>query len=212
MNIARAGKPTTPNFSFTLTVLGGFLTEKMGYTAADANLHEAEAIFRKLLQPSNLWSVDNLCNQAISYYQQGRYTESFSKVTETLKIYRESFGTYYDNYPTALMIQGLILAKTGQPKEGQKIPREAVRIRTDLLPKGHYWVALANSALGECWTIEKRYNEAEPLLLESYASLKSSQRASNPRTQIALQRIITLYEKWGRLDAASAYRDKLSKR
>jgi serine/threonine protein kinase len=202
----------TPNFGFTLTVLGGFLTEKGDYAGADANLHEAELIFRKLLQPSHLWMGDNLRNQAISFYQQGRYAESLSKVTETLKIYRESFGPYYDNYPTALIIQGLILAKTGQPQEGEKILREAVKIRTDLLPKGHYWVALTNSALGECLTIEKRYDEAEPLLLASYETLKSSQGASNPRTQIVLQRLITLYEKWGRLDAASAYRDKLSKR
>jgi len=202
----------TPNFSFTLTVLGGFLTEKDDYAEADANLHEAEAIQRKFLNSSSLWLGDNLRNQAISSYQQGRYAESLSKVTEALKIYGDSFGPYYDNYPTALIIQGLILAKTGQPKEGETILREAVKIRTDLLPKGHYWVALANSALGECLTIEKRYNEAEPLLLASYESLKSSQGASNPRTQIALQRLITLYEKWGRLDAASAYRDKLSQR
>jgi serine/threonine-protein kinase len=206
------GETGTPNFGFTLTVLGGFLTEKDDYAEADANLREAEAIQRKFLNPSSLWLGDNLRNQAISFYEQGRYAESLSKVTETLKIYRESFGPYYDNYPTALIIQGLILAKTGQPKEGEKILREAVKIRTDLLPKGHYWVALTNSALGECLTIEKRYNEAEPLLLASYESLKSSQGASNPRTQIALQRLITLYEKWGRLDAASAYRDKLSKR
>src|SRR4029077_9182653 len=46
------GEVDTPNFGFTLTVLGGFLTEKGDYAAADANLHEAEAIFRKLLQPS----------------------------------------------------------------------------------------------------------------------------------------------------------------
>ncbi len=202
----------TPNFGFTLTVLGGFLTEKGDYGEADANLDEAEAIFRKLLAPSHLWLGDNLRNQAISYYQQGRYAESLSKVTETLKIYRESFGTYYDNYPTALIINGLILAKTGQPQEGETILREAGKIRTESLPKEHYWVAQANSALGECFTIEKRYNEAEPLLLESYESLKSSQGASNPRTQIALQRLITLYENWGKLDSARAYREKLSKR
>jgi len=202
----------TPNFSFTLTVLGGFLTEKGDYAEADTNLHEAEAIQRKFLNPSSLWLGDNLRNQAISFYEQGRYAESLSKITETLKIYRESFGPYYDNYPTALIINGLILAKTGQPQKGEKILREAVKIRTDLLPKGHYWVALANSALGECLTIEKRYNEAEPLLLESYEMVKSSQRANNPRTQLALQRLITLYENCGKLDRARAYRENLSKR
>jgi len=200
----------TPNFGFTLTVLGGFLTEKGDFAEADANLLEAEAIFRKLLVPSNLWSGDNLRNQAISYYQQGRYAESLSKITETLKIYRESFGTYYDNYPTALIINGLILAKTGQPQEGETILREAGKIRTESLPKEHYWVAQANSALGECLTIEKRYNEAEPLLLESYETLKSSQGASNPRTQIALRRVVALYENWGKLETATKYRSRLT--
>ena len=203
------GEIDTPNFGFTLTVLGGFLTEKGDYAAADANLHEAELIFRKLLQPSHLWMGDNLRNQALSFYQQGRYAESLSKVTETLKIYRGSFGLYYDNYPTALIINGLILAKTRQPQEGEKILREAVKIRTESLPKEHYWVALANSALGECLTIEKRYNDAEPLLLASYESLKSSQGASNPRTQIALQGLINLYHAWNKPDQAARYRPLL---
>src|SRR5437660_6825484 len=56
------GEIDTPNFGFTLTVLGGFLTEKGDYAEADTNLREAELIFRKLLQPSHLWMGDNLRN------------------------------------------------------------------------------------------------------------------------------------------------------
>lgn len=204
------GEIDTPDFGFTLTILGGFLTEKGDYTEADANLRDAEAIFRKLIAPSSLWLGDNLRNQAVSLYHQKRYEESLGKVAETLKIYLDEFGPHYDNYPTALIIQGLILTRTGQSNEGEKLIREAIKIRTDSLPKEHYWVALAKSALGECLTIERRYDEAEPFLRESYESLKNSQGASNPRTRIALQRLIVLYEDWRRPDAANEYRSKLT--
>jgi tetratricopeptide (TPR) repeat protein len=199
----------TPNFGFTLTVLGGFLTEKGDYAEADANLHEAEAIFRKLLVPSHLWSGDNLRNQAISYYQQGRYAESLSKVTETLKIYRESFGSSYDNYPTALIINGLILAKTGQAKEGEKILREALRIRLESLPKSHFWVALAQGALGECLATQRRFSEADPLLVDSYNNLAQKLGARDPRTRAALKRLIAFYDSCAKPEEAARLRPML---
>ena len=87
-----------------------------------------------------------------------------------------------------MFIRDLNLTNTGQPNEGETILREAVKMRTDSLPKEHFWVALANDALGECLTIQGRYDEAEPLLLQSYESLKSSQGATNPRTRLALRR------------------------
>jgi len=188
------GETDSPSYGFALTVYGGFLTEKGDYSNADASLHEAETIFRKLLSPNALWLGDNLRNQAVSLYGQGKYAEALERTYETLKIYDEGFGKHYDHYPTALIVKGLSLAKTGQTGEGEKILREAVKIRTESLPKEHFWVALANSALGECLTIEKRYAEAEPLLSESYESLKTSQGAENPRTQLAKSRLDSFYQ------------------
>jgi len=199
----------TPNFGFTLTVLGGFLIEKGDYAAADANLHEAELIFRKLLQSSHLWTGDNLRDQALSFYQQRRYAESLSKVTSALKIYRDSFGPYYDNYPTALMIQGLILTKTGEPKEGEKILREAVRIRLESLPKSHFWVALAQGALGECLATQGRFSEADPLLVDSYNNLAQKLGPRDPRTRAALERLIAFYDSWAKPEEAARLRSML---
>ena len=205
----QTGQADTPGFGFSLTVLGGFLTDNRQFAEAGAALREAEAIFHKLLSPSHLWLADNLRNQAALLYEEGRFTESLEKVTRALDLYGQNFGTHYDNYPTALIIRGLSLTKTGQPNDGETILREAVKMRTDSLPKEHFWVAQANDALGEYLTIQGRYDEAEPLLLRSYESLKSSQGAGNPRTRLAVQRLIALYESWGKPDRANEYRAEL---
>jgi hypothetical protein len=59
-------------------------------------------------------------------------------------------------------------------------------------------------------TIEQRYNEAEPLLVGSYESLKHSQGPSNPRTRLALQRLANLYEAWNKPEQAAPYRALIS--
>jgi serine/threonine protein kinase len=195
-----------PDLGFSLTVLGGFLIDRGDFAEADAVLHEAETIFRKLLNPSHLWLGDNLRNQAISFYRQNRFVEAQNSISETLKIYRESFGVHYDNYPTALITQGLILNKTGKSKEGEAILREAVKLRTESLPKEHFWVAVANSALGECLTTQKRFSEAEPLLVQSYGLLNSRLGKGDPRTIEASGRLVTLYNSWGKPEQAEQYR------
>ena len=198
----RNGWTKTPTFGFNLTVLSGFLTEKGEFAEADAHLKEAEDIFRKNLSSDNLWLGDNLRNQAISFYFQAKYTEAIQKADETLKMYA-TFGKHYDHYPTALIFKGLSLAKIGQTNEGEKLLREAVKLRTDSLPKEHFWVAIAESALGECLMIEKKYAEAEPLLRESYESLKNSQGAQNPRTILAQNRLVKLYQDWNKPELAA---------
>ena len=122
------------------------------------------------------------------------------------KIYLGSFGPTYDQYPTVLIFKGLILDKTGKSKEGESILREAVKLRTDSLPGDHYWVAAANSALGKSLTTQKRFAEAEPLLLESYNALLKSQGPQNPRTLSAQGRLVELYHRWQKPELVDKYR------
>jgi len=202
----QTGRTDVPDFGFSLTILGGFLTERGDYAEADSILREAETILRQQMSPTSLWLGDNLRNQAISLYRQGKYSESQSKITETEKIYLESYGPSYDNYPTVLIIKGLILNKTGKPQEGERILREAVRLRVESLPKGHFWIALANDALGECLTTQKRFSEAEPILIESYTMLNSHLGQHDPRTVEALRRLVNLYQDWSKPEQAEQYR------
>ena len=53
--------------------------------------------------------------------------------------------------------------------------------------------------------MRKHYSEAEPLLLDSYNILKSTAVAHDPRTIEATQRLITLYQSWGKSLKAADY-------
>lgn len=194
------GETDQPNYAFALTVLGGFLTDAGNTAEADAALREGLAIIHKFFPPTSLWLGDNLRNQSILAYQQGRYEDALAMATQSLTIYRDNFGPHYDHYPTALMVKGLSLAKLGQTNEGEAEVREALNIRTSSLPPDHYWVALAKSALGECLAIEGRYAEAEPLLTESFENLRVAQGDSNPRTELARRRLVSLYQTWHKTD------------
>ncbi len=199
----------TPDFSAALTLLGSILMEKGDLSGAEANLREAEGIYRKLFGPTFIPLFDNLRLQAQVSYLAGKYPEAEAQISEVLNNYRLNSNPKYISFATALTVQGLILNKLGRSVAAEKVLREAVKLREENLPPKHFMTALTRGALGECLTILKRYDEAEPLLLASYQNLKDSQGPTNPRTKIALQRLVTLYLSWGRESEASSYRSQL---
>ena len=199
----RKGNASAPDLGFVLTIYGGFLTEAGRYAEADSALMEADRIFHQLLSPTSLWTGDNVRNQAALLYYQERWNDALAKAGEALRIYRVNFGTHYDNYPTALTIQGLSLGRLGRSTEAEKALREAVKLRMEMLPRGHFFTALARSALGEYLTRQHRFAEAESLLVQRYDDLLRSQGPDNPRTSLAKMRVRDLYTAWKKPRAAA---------
>ena len=88
-------------------------------------------------------------------------------------------------------------------------PGDAVaRLSADAACAYELTAALSKGALGELLTTQKRFAEAEVLLLESYESLKSSQSADSPRIRTAAGRLFTLYTDWGKPGDANNFRSQ----
>jgi predicted negative regulator of RcsB-dependent stress response len=64
------------------------------------------------------------------------------------------------------------------------------------------------SLRGEVLAARGRYAEAQPVLLDSYDRLTASESANRRNVQEALERIIRLYEAWGKDEAAAEWRAK----
>lgn len=196
----------TPEFCAALTLFGIISMEKGDLSAAESNLREAESIYRKLFSPNFIALYDNLRLQAQVLYLAGKYQEAEAKINQVLENYRQNSNPKYISFATALTVQGLILNKLGRSDEAERVLREAIKLREENLPGKHFMTVLSKGALGEVLTMQRRFAEAEPLLIDSYEGLKQSQAANSPRTRTALLRLVTLYENWGRPDAANEYR------
>jgi serine/threonine protein kinase len=116
---------------------------------------------------------------------------------------------------TALIQLGKVLLQIGRPAEAEPILRECLAIRTRQQPED--WPAFnARALLGEALLGQQKYAEAEPLLVQAYEGLKRRE-AHVPRTTLAplgevLERIVRLYDEWGKPDEAAAWRKKFAGR
>lgn len=54
--------------------------------------------------------------------------------------------------------------------------------------------------------MQKRYLEAEPFLQRSYAAMKAVHGEHGPSTLDSEQRLVTLYQSWGKPEKAAQYK------
>src|SRR5262249_42490967 len=90
--------------------------------------------------------------------------------------------------------------------------RECLAIRQRIQPDD--WTTFdTRSLLGEALLGQKKYAEAEPLLLEGNEGMKKREAQippeSRPRLTRALERLVRLYESWGKKDKAARWRKAL---
>ncbi|MGH7178987.1 MAG: tetratricopeptide repeat protein, partial [Tepidisphaeraceae bacterium] len=99
-----------------------------------------------------------------------------------------------------------LLSDESRFAEAQSLLETTLEIRVRLLPPGHWQIANARSLLGQSLASQKKFEQAEPLLLAGYNELTDP--AQVRRRQAALKRIIDLYEAWGRPRDAEVWRAK----
>ena len=98
------------------------------------------------------------------------------------------------------------MTRSGEAARGEEHLRNALALRVKALKPGHSAIASTQGVLGECLTAQKRFEEAETLLLESHTAVNKTLGANDPRTRRARDRLFRLYEAWGKPDQAESYR------
>jgi hypothetical protein len=79
-----------------------------------------------------------------------------------------------------------------------------VAIDEKALPPEDWQQGQMRSLLGAALLGQKRYAEAEPLLVSGYNGMKDAPAASADRKRLALARVVLLYESWNRAQPSAS--------
>jgi Flp pilus assembly protein TadD len=102
-----------------------------------------------------------------------------------------------------------VLAKQGKYDQAKQLYRQALELRRKLLGDDHPHVGFTLSNLGEIHIIKQQFEEAERLLLRAYDILEQTVEEEHFARQNTLKRLVTMYEKWSRPDAANQWESLL---
>jgi len=123
--------------------------------------------------------------------------ENYRKALEIEKVDPEDRAIYQRNLASALLRQEKVT-------EAESSIREALVI---FRAKNPTWrLADAEGVLGSCLTRQRRFQEAEPILVESYRRLSKEEGDGAKQVSEARRRLVDLYMAWDRPDRAAPYK------
>jgi tetratricopeptide (TPR) repeat protein len=146
-----------------------------------------------------------LANFSAALREQGKYDEAAQAIEQALEV-SKPLGVDHPAQATYKLYLARIQIARHRAIEGEQLAREALLRREQLFDNGDWRIGSAKSVLGEALTALGRYREAEPLLLDAHATVKDGPGVQGREAKATRQRLVALYEAWGRPDAAAPYR------
>ena len=98
----------------------------------------------------------------------------------------------------------------GEYEAAEAAYREGLAVLRAALPAGHQIIAHNEGLFGTLLAEQRRFAEAEPLLLASFKGMGATRGSDHPDTQEAARRLARLYEAWDRPEDAAAFRAVLA--
>jgi tetratricopeptide (TPR) repeat protein len=186
---------------------------------AQGKYDQAAALLQEVVQartaqlgvghPGTLLSKNDL---ATVYRAQGKYDKAEPLLREAADGAKQQTGGDSPPYAGQLALLGVNLLQQKKYPEAEKVMRDCLSIREKSEPDG--WSTFnTRSMLGGALLGQKKYPEAEPLLLQGYDGMKQRRDKIPPpglvRLPEALERLVQLYDAWGKKDQADRWRKEL---
>jgi serine/threonine protein kinase/Tfp pilus assembly protein PilF len=201
-----------PNVALSLNNLADLLEDRGKLADAEALQREALAMQRKLLGNENLDVARSLYNLARLIRSQRKSDETEALLREALATRRKLLGNEHPDVLASLVELTTVLLAEQKFAEAEPLARECLANREKTLPDD--WRTFnTRSLVGGSLLGQKKFTEAEPLLLSGFEGMKQREdkipAIGRPRLRESLQRLVQLYEATGRPDQAAEWKKRL---
>jgi serine/threonine protein kinase/Tfp pilus assembly protein PilF len=161
--------------------------------------------------PDTLASMSNL---ALAYRDAGQLEKALPLFEQALAKRREKLGPDHPYTLNSMNHLAAAYREQGDFAKAEQILRECLTRRRQKQP--HAWATFNTQAqLGASLLGRKRYAEAEPLLLQGYEGMKQRETkipaSAKKYLTAALDRLVQLYDAWGKPDEANKWRAERAK-
>jgi len=156
-----------------------------------------------------LYALENL---VLILFESMQLERARTLLRELIDAQRKVMNTSSKEFGAYLGWLGSRLMELGQFADAEPLLREGLAIRQKTDPD-HWTSFLALADVGASLMGQRKYADAEPLLLEGYRGMKQREveipAEFSIRFASCLQRLVQLYEAWGKLDEATKWRKVL---
>ena len=151
---------------------------------------------------------------------QGRYDEAIASLNEAMDIARAVMGRDHQLLAIYTINLASVHLARGDAKQAETLLREGLRIRVlspgmvpsrrRMFPQDDWSIGGTESLLGASLVAQRRYSEAETMLLAARRDLEALPQPPQLDITKTIARLIELYAAWGKRDQAALYRAQLA--
>ncbi|MBU0637320.1 MAG: serine/threonine-protein kinase [Planctomycetes bacterium] len=193
-----------PHVAVYLGNLGAVLRDLGKHAEAEQYLYEALTLMRKTCGSEQAEVANTLQDIGRLHLARGEYERAEQFFNESLAL-RRRIQPATPMLATDLYWLALTRIERGDFAGAIHPLRQYVQIMEGA-ELTHWYIPANKSLLGACLMRLRRFDEAEPLLIEAHAELQQQLGSDATATQTALQRLIDFYEAVDQPAKAAAYR------
>ena len=196
----------TPSFAGVLTSFAYTLMLQGKLDEAEGCLQEAQDLYRRTVGEQNIAYGLNAGCLAWLHFLRGDYPRAEAEMRVAQDIARSSMVPRGEqDYVGGTVVLALAMTRNGKATGAEPLLRESLALAQTNGLVGNASPDTICAALGECLLDQKRYAEAEPLLLAGYAGRQKGATGQPPPLVDVPARLHDLYTAWNKPEQAARF-------